>query len=489
MLQYINMKINSQTQRRNRNQDLVESFSGIRGIYGQSITEQLAYKYAWSYCQLFGNKVLSLIIGGDSRSSTPILKKAMIKAFKNWGIEKIIDVGVVPIQVCEYGILKFKISGGVYVSASHNEPEYNGWKFLKGDGALLYPEQANQLIKKAHEIPDCKPKITKLRRKAINKHKEIVDEYIRFVLKKIGPRTVDKIKKSKLKILVDPNGGSGIVILKELFKKLGLQVKIINNKLGQFVRLIEPDVSSLAYLKKQVDSGKFGFGCGFDCDADRVEIVVPSNSKFAKEMGPVVSGQYVLALACDAYLEGVKNQVVVTNDCTSYLVRDIIKKYRAKIKEVEVGEMVVVEEMEKQKSIIGGEGSCGGVIIPPIKCRDGIMSTVLILKMIAEKRRSLIDILENYPKYYSERTVISCSPVKVVKIKNKLEEYFKSKGYKVKKTGGITGGLKVLIDKNSYIWFRQSKTEPGTFRIITDGDDYRKVKKILKEGIKLFNKF
>jgi len=46
-----------------------------------------------------------------------------------------------------------------------------------------------------------------------------------------------------------------------------------------------------------------------------------------------------------------------------------------------------------------------------------------------------------------------------------------------------------MFDENSYIWFRSSKTEAGVFRIIADGDDYEKVKNLLKEGIKIFNKF
>ncbi|MBZ9569675.1 hypothetical protein KJA16_02020 [Patescibacteria group bacterium] len=472
-----------------KNQDLIESFSGIRGIYGRSINEEFAYKYAWNYCQLFRDKISSLVIGGDSRSSTPALKKAMIKAFKDWGTKKIIDIGIVPIQTSEYGVLRFKASGGVYISASHNEPEYNGWKFLKEDGALLYQNQADQLIKRAHKAWKREQKVTESKTEVINKNNEAIDKYIRYVLGKIGRRGINKIKKSKFKILVDPNGGAAIVVLEKLLRGLGVQATIVNNRLGQFGRLIEPNAESLLDLSKHIDKDKFEFGCGFDSDADRVEFVIPSNSKFAREMGQVVPGQYVLTLACDACLTDTKNQVVGTNDCTSYLLQDVIKRYEARMEEAEVGEMTVVKEMEKQKSIIGGEGSCGGVIIPPIKCRDGIMTVAMILKMIAERRKSLVDILESYPRYYSQRKKINCLPSKAIEIKNKLENYFKNKGYKIKKTGGATGGLKALIDKNSYIWFRQSKTEPITFRIIADGDGYKKVERMLREGVKLFNKF
>jgi len=482
------MKINP-TFFRQKNQDLVESFSGIRGIYGLSINEEFAYKYAWSYCQLFEDKISSLVISGDSRSSTPAIKKAMIKAFKDWGVKKIIDVGIVPIQACEYGVLKFKASGGVCISASHNEPEYNGWKFLKEDGALLYPGQAVQLIKRAHKVWKGGQRMPEVKTKVINKHNEVVEAYIRYILRRIGRRGINKIKKSQFKILVDPNGGTAIVILRKLLKRLGVRATIINNKLGQFSRLIEPNAESLTDLSKQIDRDKFEFGCGFDSDADRVEFLIPSNSKFAKEMGQVVPGQYVLTLACDACLTGTKNQVVGTNDCTSYLLQDVIEKYWARVEEAEVGEIAVVEEMEKQKSIIGGEGSCGGVIVPPIKCRDGIMAVSIILKMIAEREKPLVNILESYPRYYSQRKKINCSSSEAIEIKNKLENYFKNEGYKIKKTGGATGGLKAIIGKNAFVWFRQSKTEPATFRIIADGDDYKKVKRIFRGGVRLFNKF
>ncbi len=471
--------------------DLVESFSGIRGIYGKSINEEFARQYAWSYCQLFGDRNLPLIIGSDSRSSGHFLKRSMIKTFQDWGVKKIIDVGVVPIQVCEYAVLKFKAQGGVYISASHNEPDYNGWKFLKKDGALLYPGQVERLVNLVHQKQKNKPDLS-LRRsdfKIIKKQRETVDGYISFVFKKIGPKSQKKIKKSKFKILFDPNGGSAVVVLEKLFKKLGVKTEIVNGKLGKFHRLIEPNVESLRPLVEKVSQQEFAFGCGFDCDADRVELVIPSGYKFAKEIGLIVSGQYVLALACESILAGTKGQTVVTNDVTSYLIRDVIKKYGARLKEVEVGEMNVIQEMEKQKSIIGGEGSNGGVIIPPIKCRDGIMTVVLILKMLADWNKRLDDVLMNYPRYYSRRTKVACPVSLASAVKKKIERYFKKRGFKIKKTGGITGGLKIMFDENSYIWFRSSKTEAGVFRIIADGDDYEKVKNLLKEGIKIFNKF
>ncbi|MGA2417835.1 MAG: hypothetical protein ABSF55_01165 [Candidatus Staskawiczbacteria bacterium] len=466
---------------------LSESFSGIRGVYGEGITIKLAQRYALAFCHLFCNKNSVLVIAGDSRASTPILKSEMEGAFSDFGVKKIINLGLVPVQVCQLAIIKFKADGGVYITASHNEPECNGWKFLGKDGAILYKEQTEKLIKLVHNFEQKNFKKSKNKTKILNKNRESINEYINLVFRKIGKKSSDKIKRSNFKILADPNGGSATAILKKLFSKLGVKADIINNKPGEFLRKIEPNTDSLSGLKDKIKN-EYEFGCGFDCDADRVEFILPEDSKFAKESSQMVSGQYVFALACAACLPGSKNQIVVTNDCTSYLVRDIAKKYKAKIKEVEVGETNVVEEMEKQKSIIGGEGSNGGVIIPPIKCRDGIMATILILKLIAEKQKKLSDILLSYPKYYSEKTLKECSPEDANLMKKDLEKYFKQKKYKIKKTGDITGGLKILFNENCYLWFRESKTEYGKFRIIADGDDPKKVKEMLEEGSEIFDK-
>lgn len=461
------------------NPDLVESFSGIRGLYGQSITEDFAYNYALAFCRLFHDKHSVLVVGGDSRNSTASLKKAMIKAFFDFGIKKVIDVGLVPVQVCEFSVVTYKASGGVYITASHNEPEYNGWKFLKEDGAILYKHQANKLIQEVKKneqyLPDIKVKST-----LINKNVQAIDHYVDFVIKKIGKKSVPKIKKSNFKILADPNGGSSVVVLEKLFKRLGVKVKIINKNSGVFFREVAPNSTSLAYLQPKIRSGNFQFACGFDCDADRVEFVLQNQ---------MISGQYVLALACDAVLSEAKGQMVPVNDATSYLVRDVIKKYGAKLKEVEVGETNVVSCMEQNHSIIGGEGSNGGVIVMPIKCRDGIMTTALMLKLMADKQMSLQNILSSYPRYYSERTEKQCSSDIAIVIQKNLERYFTSQKYIIKKTGGITGGLKILFDNNSYLWFRLSKTEPGTFRIIADGNNAYKVKKMLLEGSDVFDRF
>lgn len=465
--------------------DLVESLSGIRGIYGKGITEKLTRQYVFAYCKLFEGKLSKIIIAGDSRPSTEALKKVAKDTFASCGvIKEIVDVGTVPIQIAEYAVQKYMADGGLYISASHNEPEYNGFKFLKNDGALLYPEQSEELIKLAHQ-PEALSSSDKMHQGSfLEKQEEAIDSYVEYVLDKLGKEATKSVKPANFKILVDPNGGSAVTVLDKFFAQLGVQAKIINNKLGEFNRLIEPKPESLAPLVKEMKDNQFEFACGFDCDADRVELVINPDSEFAKEMKPMLDGNYVMALVCDVYLQNTRDQVVVTNTVTSPLVRDVIKKHKAKVKEALIGEMAVVKEMENQNSIIGGEGSNGGVIIPPIKCRDGLMTIALILKMLAEKKQSLSDILMSYPRYYSDRKAIKCSEEQGAVMQDKLEQYFKEQGFRVDRIGDT----KVWVDGNSYIWFHQSGTDLGTFRIIVDSDNKQKTAQLLERGVKVFNK-
>lgn len=478
--------------------DLIESFSGVRGVYGSGITADLLRRYIFCYCKLLKGRLKIVVIGGDTRPSTLVLKKAAIVAFLACGVKKIIDVGIVPVQVCQYAILKFKADGGIYITASHNEPEFNGWKILKNDGAIIYARQSEKLIDAVHRIKlpefglkglDSLGQRKSVSCRVADKQQEALDYYIKYVLARLGAATVQDIKKAGFQILLDPNGGSAIKVLKKLLSLLKVRAQFVNDKAGHFNRLVEPNKESLAYLDKYLERGQFEFAAGFDCDADRVELVVASQTAYARDLGPVVSGNYVLSLACEAMLSGTEKQVVVVNDATAYLVRDVIKKYGAVIKEVEVGEMVVVEEMEKQKSLIGGEGSNGGVIIPPIKCRDGIMTLCLILKLMAQSKKKFSDILENYPRYHWSHNKLVCQAEKSLQAKKILENYYRKKGYKIKKTGDQSGGLKALADESNFIWFRQSKTEPGAFRCYVEGNNKKLVEKLANEGLILFKKF
>jgi len=366
-------------------EDLVESVSGIRGIFGKSITEEFASKYAAAY-SLWLTKILrrkpKIVIGMDTRKSGPKLKQSMIDTSSNF-CDCIIDVNIATTPMIELAVREYKADGGIIITASHNEPKFNGWKLLDKDGSVIKEEklkQIQELLKNAkkNENPTKKKKTTKnLVCKIENKNLDLQDKYRGFIIKLIGKDKLEKIKKANLKIIVDHNGGAAWEIVGKVLNDFGVKSNLIVTSPGDFRRQIEPNEESLFYMAKIVEEENASFGVGFDCDADRAEFVLP----FGKIYGTVLSGHYQIAIIADNILPKTQKdkRIVVVNDATSKVVEDVVKSYNGKLYYTEVGEANVVFGMKKYKAILGGEGSSAGAIIPPSKCRDGILTTIYFL--------------------------------------------------------------------------------------------------------------
>ena len=458
---------------------LIESFSGVRGIYDKDLTDSIAIKYAFSFYSFLRSKTRknnpTIVVGIDTRPSGLKLSDAIMGILDC----NIIDVGIAPTPAVEFAVRHFNADGGIMITASHNEPYWNGFKLLGNDGAVLNKKDMcivinnKKHLKKFHKVQD---------RTISEKNSEIINEYAKFILNIVGRENIENIKQSNQKIVIDPNGGAGAVA-KKILEQIGVNVIGVNMNYGEFNRVIEPTEDSMIYLKNIIDENKADFAAGFDCDADRVEILLSN--------GQLLSGNYILALIANEVLsnsKNPKNQIVVVNDATSNVVRDIVKKFGAKIKEVEVGETNVVEEMYKSKAVIGGEGSSGGVIIPPSRCRDGILTLLMILSIIAKRQKKLDDILDELPKYFTLRKKVEFDSSKHDIIKKYLKNYYSKKGFEIMETGGIKGGLKVITGKNSFVWFRASKTEGNVFRVISDSDNEDEAERLIEEAVEVFNK-
>ncbi len=450
---------------------LVQSFSGIRGVYGKDLTEDTARRYAYVFNEFLKKRLGKepmVVVGYDTRDSSEALKGAIFDSLFN-----IIDVGVMPVAAVELGVREFKADGGIMITASHNEPEFNGIKFLDKDGAVLRPKDSARVIegfKKIIELSEeefldkhsYKEELKEKVKRLENRRDELIEKYSDF-LESAGGRFENKVK-----VILDVNGGAGIV-LKDIITKLDVaKIKVINDDAGSFKRRIEPNAESLAYLKDLIDNEDAEFAAGFDCDADRAQILLND--------GGLVDGNSLLALVADDILVKEKG-TVVTNDATSNVVRKVVEGHGCSVKEVEVGEINVVDEMLRLDSPIGGEGSSGGVIIPPSRCRDGIMTVLYVLKMINERGKSLRELIRELPVY--------CNVQKKTKLekdfdRGKVKKHYSK--YSFQETGGSKGGLKIMIDKNSFVWFRMSKTEPNLLRIIVDSDSEATCGELLAEA-------
>ncbi len=457
---------------------LVESFSGIRGLYPMDIDGDIVRRYVYVFHQFLEENLKReplVVVGCDTRESSSTLKEAAFDSLFN-----IIDVGIITIPALQFAVRHLKADGGIMITASHNEPEYNGLKFLDRDGAVLREDGAEQIITRYHNIAKLGEEdflnnwLYKKKGPRIKKisNIDIRQAYFRFITGIVGKQNLDTIGESGLKIVLDPVGGPA-AMAEELLKSLGVEVIGVNTQPGEFKRVIDPNDGSLSYLKETILEEKADFAAGFDLDGDRMAIIL--------EDGTNVSGNYILALLVDDVLsEKPKNMIVVTNDATSNVVKSVAEKRGAKVKEVEVGEINVVDEIYKLKSPIGGEGSCAGAIYPPSRCRDGILSLLFILKIVAKTGKKIKKLVEELPLYFTIQRKISIDPKKHDLIKRKIKKHYSR--HKIQETGDIAGGLKVMID-DGFVWFRASKTEAGILRIIADSKSQEKSKKLMHDAL------
>jgi phosphomannomutase len=453
---------------------LIESISGVRGIWGDVLTEEVVTRYAHAYAQFVQKHIekesYTCVIGRDTRESGPRIAEIISTIWsQHYGFE-VIDVGMATTPVTQHAVRYTSADGGVIITASHNEPEYNGMKFLRGNGGVLQPDEMQWVIDCS--IVDSLPLVVveTLHVTSLRRQTDIVQSYIQLCKNTVGDQTFEGMH-----IVVDANGGAAISCYAEVFQAFGVQTIGVADVPGKFWRRIEPRQEYLAGLDKHFVS-EMDMAICFDCDADRVEFVLRD--------GRVVSGQHVFALVMQEYLHHFPQHTVVVNDATSGLAHEVIAATGATVVEAEVGEANVIAMMESCDAVCGGEGSSGGAILFPTRCRDGILSTLLTLSLLKRTEKSLETLVASLPTYHTLREKLT--GLSFADTRERFEAYGREHSYRFSYTGNHTGGMKMHIDAEHWAWIRGSKTEPGVVRLILDGKDEAQLQDMKAQLCRLF---
>ena len=197
-------------------------------------------------------------------------------------------------------------------------------------------------------------------------------------------------------------------------------------------------------------------------------------------MGNVVIEENTLALCADEFLDKTKiKNPIVTNLSTTAAIDDIGKKYNVKVIRSAVGEINVVNEMKKNKSLFGGEGNGGIILSESHYGRDAFVGAAIILNHLATNNLTMKEAQQKIPKYYMLKEKIEInSKIKSDMIINQIKQNFKHSEF------NEVDGIKV-IDKNFWIHIRQSNTEP-IIRIYIESKKEKQLL-ILLNQIKKFN--
>ncbi|MEO8513519.1 MAG: phosphoglucosamine mutase [Ignavibacteria bacterium] len=425
------------------------SISGIRGVFGESLTPENIVKYITAFAKYIGRK--KIVIGRDGRMGGELVEKLVETTLLFNGCE-VVNIGVAPTPSVSLAVETLKASGGISITASHNPQEWNGMKFISSKGIFLDAEENKKLWEYFGDTTNNYVTADKI--KQIEYYPGFLDYHISKVLD-ISSINVKKIKKRKFKVVVDCVNSSGSIIIPALLKKLGCKViKVDCDPSGIFTRKPEPIPENLKHTCKIVKKYKADIGIVIDPDADRLVIITEKGEPFGEENTITTAIKHVLSKTKPA------KRIAAINLSTSRSVDDVVNSLGGRLYKSAVGEINVIKKMKEVNAIVGGEGS-GGVILPEVHYgRDSLVGVALILSEIAAFKGPVSEYKNSLPCYFIRKAKINVAGVNTKSILLSLKKEF------IEFPQNYEDGLRVDFD-NSWANFRLSNTEP-IMRIITE---------------------
>ena len=436
---------------------------GVRRIANTVLTPEFASKIAAAY----GTKVKGTIaIGSDPRTSSEMIKHAVTAGLLSTGCN-VVDLGMLPTPAVQYAVRKY-YDGGIMITASHNPPKYNGLKLLDQDG-IGTPDELEEEIEEIY-FNDKQERVTWDKIGKAYKA-DIIDEYCEEILKRVD---VQKIREAKLKVVLDCGSGAACGTTPFIIRKLGCEITTLNCQPdGAFPgRNPEPTEDNLQDLIKVVKATGADIGIAHDGDADRTICI--------DEKGQFVFGDKSFALVEKSMLEKNNGGKIVTTVATSNAIRDIALENNGEIILTKVGDLVVARKLQEISGLFGGEEN-GGLIFPDfVYGRDSGLATAMLLEILATNKKTLSELIEELPTYYSEKRKVECPDDKKQIVAEKI--IADTTEYEV----DTTDGVKVITDEG-WVIIRPSGTEP-IYRCFSEAKTPEKAEELANWGMQLIQK-
>ncbi len=418
--------------------------AGIRKLYSEGVDPILAYKLGLAVAEVVGRKGVAYIVH-DPRVTSPTLSLALMSGLMAGGLDAGY-IGLAPTPVAAYASLWHGVVG-VSVTASHNPPEYNGFKFYDQDGY----EFVRSLEKKIEELVDRVKTPSWTIARGFFLASEIIDEYIDDMVSRLEPEK----RAIEPRVVVDLANGASYYVTPTILRKLGARVyTIAGNPDGYFpTRPPEP--------RKDVLESFLHVYAGFnphvilahDGDADRLAVLSPRKGFIRQDR--------VIAFYAAKLLEERKGLVVVSVD-TGRVVDEVVEKMGGRVERYVLGKTHErVKELGVNNVVLAAEP---WKLIDPQwgPWVDGVWQTGLIVKSVIEEGKPFDKILDemNIPDYPWDRRSYLISP------RERRDQIYSELVEELKELIGEPGnvleidGVRYEYKDGSWILLRKSGTEP-----------------------------
>ncbi len=401
------------------------STSGIRGVFNSDLLPEDMAEYTRRFVRLLGAG--ELLVGRDTRTTGPIASRVVTSAIIGTGAD-LVDYGVISTPAI-FRESRMKERPAVIVTASHNEPEWNGLKFVVNGRGINQAEFDEVKRKGAKGTASLPPGMLSPAEGF---------SYNRDLVEMAGEGSGQGVK-----VILDLNGGAAIGHAPQILRALGCEVSTIGDTRGIFTRTIDPTNDPLEVLCKTVKKEGADVGFAFDCDGDRLALV--------DSEGRARTGDYMLTLAIKEALPSVSRKDVVVSVDTTQAIDEVVKEAGGQVFRAKVGEGNVVGLMAQKGARLGGEGSSGGMIDSSFNnCRDSLVAAAVV---VAALKRRGTKVYGQVRSYHIAREKLTMQRKKGLEAVKKLQ--------KENPGADSLDGLKIKTSGSSWVLIRVSNTEDG----------------------------
>ena len=432
----------------------VVSISGTRGVVGETIDPPTVMSLAAAYGRSVARGGV-VVLGRDSRPTGHLLAQAAAAGLRGVGCD-VVDIGVVPTPTVPIMIQELSAAGGIQLSASHNPVEWNACKFFNGMGRNIDNSELENIL---HEYQEPSADLWQ-RWDGCGSYQEHTGARAIHLKRVLDAVDVQAIRQAKLKVLIDSVNGAGSYFATDLLDALGCEVVPVHTTPDRiFPRNPEPTAANVTDTGAMVAAVGAQVGFIQDPDADRLALI--------DETGRYIGEEYTLVLSAAARLRAAKaagnaQPIACTNLSTSRMLEDVAEQIGATVVRTPVGEANVVDGMQREQAVVGGEGN-GGVIDPRVVWgRDSHIGIALILELLARQGGALSDAVAGIPAYAIHKEKVQLSREQVAQLQPMLVAHSFAEGAQIDERDGLK-----LMWPDRWVHLRASGTEPVS-RIISE---------------------
>ncbi|MDP3879563.1 MAG: phosphoglucomutase/phosphomannomutase family protein [Dehalococcoidales bacterium] len=456
---------------------------GWRGIIAEDFTYDNVRLCAQGLADyLRGSAAASrgIVIGYDNRFASEGFAAAAAEVLCANGIRVFLCPRSTPTPVVSYGVVARKAGGAIVITASHNQPIWNGFKYKTGDGASAPSEVASGIEQAVARVSGInRIPLQEATREGWLEEYDITPLYLTRLQNIVD---VPMLRQTMLKIGIDPMYGAASGYLRTLLQGGNLDITEIHgerNPIFPGMKQPEPVPANLTALSEAVKQGGWRVGLATDGDADRFGAV--------DEHGTVLTTLQVFALLCLYFLEvrGERGTIVRTLTQTRMVDR-LGEIYKCPVRETRIGFKYLAPVMMAEDAILGGEESGGYGFRGHIPERDGILTSLYFLDLMARTGKTPSELIDHlYGKvgpHHFERRDLEFPEKQRTEITERVAEHQPQQliERRVVRTDSLDG-FRYVLEDGSWLLVRFSGTEP-LLRIYAESDSPETVQRLLRQG-------